>query len=57
MAVYTCGGDIFESLSLAIEYANVMYMENGIILGIEEIVWKVIHLFVARQDLKQSIIH
>jgi hypothetical protein len=35
--LYCCGGEIFESLSLAIDYANVMYMENGIILGIEEV--------------------
>jgi hypothetical protein len=36
--VYTCGGDVFESLELAIEYANTVYMNQGIILGIEEII-------------------
>jgi len=35
--VYTCGGDVFESLALAIEYANFVYINQGIILGIEEI--------------------
>lgn len=35
--LYCCGGEIFESLVLAIDYANVMYMENGIILGIEKV--------------------
>ena len=35
--VYTCGGDVFESLALAIEYANLVYIQQGIILGIEEI--------------------
>ena len=35
--VYTCGGIIFNSLSLAIDYANLIYFEDGIILGIEEI--------------------
>ena len=36
-AVYTCGGDVFESLELAIEYANYVYIKQGIILGIEKI--------------------
>ena len=35
--VYCCGGDVFESLALAIEYANYVYMESGIILGIEKV--------------------
>lgn len=35
--VYTCGGDEFESLELAIQYANYVYINQGIILGIEEI--------------------
>ena len=36
-AVFTCGGDVFESLELAIEYANYVYIKQGIILGIEKI--------------------
>ena len=35
--LYTCGGDVFESLELAIEYANSEYMRLGIILGIERV--------------------
>jgi hypothetical protein len=35
--VYTCGGDVFESLELAIQYANTVYMNQGIILGIERV--------------------
>lgn len=35
--VYTCGGDEFESLELAIQYANYVYMNQGIILGIERV--------------------
>ncbi len=35
--LYTCGGDIFESLELAIQYANNEYMRLGIILGIERV--------------------
>jgi hypothetical protein len=35
--VFTCGGEVFESLSLAIEYSNLMYINQGIILGIEVI--------------------
>ena len=35
--VYTCDGDVFETLEMAIEYANQVYMKTGIILGIEEI--------------------
>ena len=35
--VYCCGGDVFESLELAIEYSNMMYMTQGIILGIEKV--------------------
>ena len=35
--VYTCGGDVFESLEMAIQYANYVYINQGIILGIEEI--------------------
>ena len=34
---FTCGGLDFESLELAIEYANLVYIQQGIILGIEEI--------------------
>ena len=34
---YCCGGDVFESLALAIEYANHVYMTQGIVLGIEEV--------------------
>lgn len=34
---YVCGGDVFESLELAIEYANYVYINQGIILGIERI--------------------
>lgn len=36
--LYTCGGEVWDSLALAIEYANFVYMNQGIILGIEEIV-------------------
>jgi hypothetical protein len=36
--VYTCGGEVWDSLALAIEYANYVYINQGIILGIEEIV-------------------
>jgi hypothetical protein len=35
--VYCCGGEIFESLTLAIEYANYVYIHQGIVLGIEEV--------------------
>jgi hypothetical protein len=35
--VFTCGGDVFESLELAIEYANFVYINQGIILGIERV--------------------
>jgi hypothetical protein len=35
--VYCCGGDEFESLELAIQYANHVYMTQGIILGIEKV--------------------
>ena len=35
--VYTCGGDEFETLELAIQYANHVYMTQGIILGIEKV--------------------
>ena len=35
--VYCCGGDVFDSLAIAIEYANFMYMNQGIILGIEKV--------------------
>ena len=34
---YCCGGEVFESLSLAVEYANLMYIKQGIILGIERV--------------------
>lgn len=34
---YVCGGKIFESLSLAIDYANKVCIKHGIILGIERI--------------------
>jgi len=35
--VYCCGGDIFETIELAIEYANFVYINQGIILGIERV--------------------
>ena len=35
--VYCCGGDVFESLELAIQYANHVYMNQGISLGIEKV--------------------
>ena len=35
--VYCCGGDVFESLELAIQYANHVFMTQGIILGIEKV--------------------
>jgi len=35
--VFTCGGDVFESIELAIQYANHVYMTQGIILGIEKV--------------------
>lgn len=35
--VYVCDGDVFESLELAIQYANYVYMNQGIILGIEKV--------------------
>lgn len=35
--LYCCGGDVFDSLELAIEYANHVYMTQGIILGIEKV--------------------
>jgi hypothetical protein len=35
--VYCCGGEVWESLALAIEYANHVYMTQGIILGIEKV--------------------
>ena len=35
--VYTCGGEEFDSLALAVEYANHVYMNQGIILGIEKV--------------------
>jgi hypothetical protein len=35
---YTCGGIDFQSLDLAIEYANFEYMRSGIILGIEKVI-------------------
>ena len=35
--VYTCGGEEFESLELAVEYANHVYMTQGIVLGIEKV--------------------
>lgn len=34
--VYCCDGDVFETLEMAIEYANHVYCKTGIILGIEE---------------------
>jgi hypothetical protein len=36
--VYTCGDIDFESLELAIEYANTEYMRCGVILGIEKVI-------------------
>jgi len=36
--VYTCGGIIFNSLSLAVDYANIVFIEDGIILGVQEII-------------------
>lgn len=41
MQVYTCGGDVFESLALAIEYANYVYINQGIILGIDALTLEV----------------
>ena len=35
--VYTCGGEVWESLELAVQYANHVYMNQGIILGIEKV--------------------
>jgi hypothetical protein len=35
--VYCCGGDVFESIELAMQYANHVYMTQGIILGIERV--------------------
>lgn len=35
--VYCCDGDIFETLEMAIEYANKVFIETGIILGIEKV--------------------
>jgi hypothetical protein len=35
--VYCCDGDVFESLELAIQYANHVYITQGIILGIEKV--------------------
>lgn len=35
--VFCCDGEVFESLELAIEYANMVYMKQGIILGIEKV--------------------
>ena len=35
---FTCGGIDFESLELAIQYANCEYMRSGIILGIEKVI-------------------
>ena len=34
---YICDGDVFETLEMAIEYANHVYCKTGIILGIEEL--------------------
>ena len=35
--VFTCGGFEFDSLVLATEYANFVYIKQGIILGIERV--------------------
>jgi hypothetical protein len=35
---YTCGGFDFESIELAVEYANFVYIKQGIILGIERVI-------------------
>jgi len=35
---YTCDGIDFESLELAIEYANCEYKRIGVILGIEKVI-------------------
>ena len=35
---FTCGGIDFESLELAVEYANIEYMRTGVILGIEKVI-------------------
>jgi hypothetical protein len=35
---YTCGGLDFESLELAVEFANIEYMRSGVILGIEKVI-------------------
>ena len=36
--LFTCGGIDFESLELAIEYANCEYKRIGVILGIEKVI-------------------
>jgi len=36
MEQYICGGFIWESYELAVEYSNFMYEKQGIILGIEK---------------------
>jgi hypothetical protein len=35
--VFCCGGEEWESLELAIQYANHVYITQGIILGIEKV--------------------
>ena len=35
--LFTCGGDVFETLALAVEYSNFVYINQGIILGIERV--------------------
>lgn len=34
---YICGGEEWESLSMAILYANWVYEKQGIVLGIEKV--------------------
>ena len=34
--VYNCGGILFSSYELAVEYANHMYENRGYVLGIEK---------------------
>jgi len=37
MKKYQCGLMVFDSLDLAIQYANTMHKVTGIILGIQEV--------------------
>ena len=58
--VYCCGGEIFETLTLAVEYSNLMYIKKGIILGIEvieQVVVPIQHILVFRQRNRIGICH